>query len=129
MNKMKLTYGFLIALMIFSSCSGDDDNNDNGTDPSLIGTWTVTESKLNGNTVTSQQTVEFTSNRAKFIYSGGVTENGDYVKSGNTLTITWDEADPELETYVLDITELTDTTLKWETVISGEGTLKETLTK
>ena len=129
MKKMKLTYGFLILLTILSSCSSNDDNDDSGTDASLVGTWIVTESKLNENDVTSQQSVEFTSNRATFTYSGGVSENGDYVKSGNTLTITWDESDPGLESYVLNMTELTDSTLKWETVISGEGTLKETLTK
>jgi len=37
MKKMKLFCGILIGLMIFSSCSSDDDSNSNSN--SIIGTW------------------------------------------------------------------------------------------
>ena len=41
-------------------------------------------------------------------------------------TINWDDADAGNETYILQITELTENSLKWSTEISGEGTLTET---
>ena len=37
MKKMKLFCGILIGLMIFSSCSSDDDNNSDST--SIVGIW------------------------------------------------------------------------------------------
>jgi hypothetical protein len=37
MKKMKLFCGILIGLMIFSSCSSDDDSNSNSN--SIVGTW------------------------------------------------------------------------------------------
>ena len=126
---MKSTYKLLILAIIFISCSTSDDNNKIATEESLIGTWSTIQSKLNGNTVTSQEKVKFTSNRATFYYSDNIIEEGDYTKSGNTITITWDDSDPGLENYTLKINELTATELKWETVISGEGTLEESLEK
>jgi len=138
MKKMKLTYGLLVILAIFTSCSSDDDNNDGGTDGNLIGTWIGVSSTFNGENsgVPDNNIVKFTSdNRTEFIYEGfgnngqDISEFGDWSKSGNTLTITWNDADPGLENYVLTITELTENSLKWETTISGEGTLKETFTK
>ncbi|MCH4824682.1 hypothetical protein ML462_16040 [Gramella lutea] len=126
---MKSTYKLLILAITFISCSTSDDNNKIDTEESLIGTWSTIQSKLNGNTVTSQEKVKFTSNRATFYYSDNITEEGDYTKSGNTITITWDDSDPGLENYTLKINELTATELKWETVISGEGTLEESLEK
>jgi PBP1b-binding outer membrane lipoprotein LpoB len=39
MKKMNLLCGILIGLMIFSSCSSDDDSNSEPSSPSLVGTW------------------------------------------------------------------------------------------
>jgi hypothetical protein len=134
MKKMKLTYGFLIAIMILTSCSSDD-NNDSGNDASIVGTWTGVSSSFNGQNsgAPDNSIVKFTSdNRAEFVYEGfgnngqDISEFGDWTKSGKTLTINWDDADPGLETYILTITALTENSLKWETEIIGEGTLKET---
>lgn len=80
--------------------------------------------------------VKFTAdNRTEFVYEGfgnngeDITEYGDWSKNGSTLTITWDDADPGFENYILNITELTESSLKWETEISGEGTLTEAFIK
>ena len=137
MKRMKLTYAFLIAIMILTSCSSDD-NNDDGTDSSIIGTWTGISSSFNGQNsgIPDNNIVKFTSdNRTEFIYEGfgtngqDISEFGDWTKSGNTLTINWDDADQGLGTYTLTITELTENSLNWETEISGEGTLKESFQK
>ena len=135
MKKRNLICGILIGILTFTSCSSDDDNNDSGTDASIIGTWNGTSSTFNGNNsgVPDNNIVKFTSdNRTEFIYEGfgnngqDISEFGDWSKSGNTLTINWDDADPGNETYILQIEELTENSLKWKTEISGEGTLKET---
>jgi hypothetical protein len=134
---MKITYKTLIALLILTSCSSSDDNN-NSEEGSIIGTWIGVSSTFNGNNsgVPDNNIVKFTSNnRAEFIYEGfgsngsDITETGSWAISGTTLTITWDEADAGSETYVLTITELSSTSLSWETVITGEGTLVETFRK
>lgn len=135
MKKRNLLCGILIGILTFTSCSSDDDNNDNGTDASIIGTWNGISSTFNGNNsgVPDNNIVKFTSdNRTEFIYEGfgnngqDISEFGDWSKNGNTLTISWDDADPGNETYILQITELTENSLKWSTEISGEGTLTET---
>lgn len=137
MKKMRLTYVLLIALMILSSCS-NDDNNDNATEASIIGTWNGVSSTFNGeNTgIPDNSIVKFTSdNKTEFIYEGfgnsgeDITETGSWTLNGNTLTITWTDSDPGLETYILTINELTETSLKWETTITGEGILKETFNR
>tara|TARA_R100001369_G_scaffold10176_1_gene23164 strand:+ start:15919 stop:16326 length:408 start_codon:yes stop_codon:yes gene_type:complete len=134
---MKFTYTILIALLIFSSCSSNDDETSN-EDSSIVGTWIGVSSTFNGETsgTPDNSIVKFTSNNeTEFIYEGfgndgeDITETGSWAKSGNTLTITWDESDSGLETYVLTITEISGTTLTWETAISGEGTLSETFQK
>jgi len=135
MKKRTLIYGILIGFLTFSSCSSDDDNNDSGTDASIIGTWYGTASTFNGENygVPDNNIVKFTSdNRTEFVYEGfgnngqDISEFGDWSKNGNTLTINWDDADAGNETYILQITELTENSLKWSTAISGEGTLTET---
>lgn len=137
MKRMKLIYGFLIAIMILTSCSSDD-NNDSKNDGSIVGTWIGVSSSFNGHNsgVPDNSIVKFTSdNRTEFVYEGfgnngqDISDFGDWSKRGNTLTINWDDADPGLETYILTITELTKNSLKWETEIIGEGILKETFEK
>lgn len=134
---MKFTYKILVVLLLITSCSSSDDNN-NSEETSIIGTWTGVSSTFNGNDsgVPDSNIVKFTSNnKTEFIYEGfgsngaDVTETGSWIKNGNTLTITWNEADAGLETYVLTITQLTNSSLTWKTVISGEGTLVESFKK
>jgi len=145
MKKLNLTFVILIALMIFTSCSSSDDSNDT-SDNALVGTWYGISSTFNGNNagIPDNSIVIFTSdNRAEFVYEGfgnsgeDISEYGNWTKTGNTLTITWDDADVGLENYVLTILELNATTLKWTTDIYGtvnnqqvlEGTLTETFSK
>ena len=122
---------------MFSSCSSNDDDI-SAEDSSIIGTWNGISSTFNGESsgVPDNNIVKFTSdNKTEFTYSGfgnngeDIIETGTWAKSGNTLTVTWDESDEGLETYVLTIIEVSGTTLTWETVISGEGTLSETFQK
>ncbi len=134
MKKLNLIYGVLIGLLIFTSCSSDDSDSENGTDVSIVGTWNGVSSSFNGNNsgVPDNNIVKFMSdNRTEFIYEGfansgqDITETGSWSKSGNSLIITFDDADPGNEIYILNIIELTETNLEWETNISGEGTLVE----
>ena len=134
---MKFTYKILLAFLILTSCSSSDDNN-SSEEGSIIGTWIGVSSTFNGNDygIPDNSIVKFTSNnRTEFVYEGfgnngaDITETGSWVKNGNTLTITWDEADAGFETYVLSITELSSNSLTWKAVITGEGTLIETFQK
>ncbi|WP_037319437.1 lipocalin family protein [Salegentibacter sp. Hel_I_6] len=123
---MKKIYTLILATFLITACTKDDNKED---ESSIVGSWTMQESKLNGDPVSSQNIVKFTSDsKTEFIYND-LTETGTWNKSNNTLTISWDDADEGLGTYVLEIQELTDTTLKWETEIEGEGTLRETFTR
>ena len=134
---MKFTYKILIALLILSSCSNNDDSV-SAEEGSLIGTWIGISSTFNGNNygIPDNSIVKFTSNnRTEFVYEGfgnngeDISELGTWAKSGNTLTIEWDGADSGLGIYVLTIKELSSNSLTWETVIAGEGTLIETFKK
>ena len=136
--KTKITYVLLILLTFVSACSSDDDNNNNESDSTLVGTWIGVSSTFNGQNsgVPDNSIVKFTAdNRTEFVYEGfgnngeDITEYGDWSKNGSTLTITWEDADPGFENYILNITELTESSLKWETEISGEGTLTEAFVK
>ena len=133
MKKLNLLYSLLIGLLIFSSCSNNDDNE---TELSVIGGWTVSESKLNGEIVTNQSVIRLLTadNRTEFRYlidiDGNLElriEQGNWSKNGNTLTIDFDNVD--IKTNIYTITELTNSSMKWESELSGEGTLKEILTR
>ena len=134
---MKYIYNIFIALLLLSSCSNSDDGISSG-EGSIIGTWHGVSSTFNDNNIgiPDNNIVKFTSNnRTEFVYEGfgnngeDISELGTWAKSGNTLTIEWDGADSGLGIYVLTITELSSTTLTWQTVLSGEGTLVETFKK
>jgi len=134
---MKFIYKTLIVLLLITSCSSNDDNS-NSEETLIIGTWTGVSSTFNGNDsgVPDNNIVKFTpNNKTEFVYEGfgsngtDITETGSWIKNGNTLTITWDDADTGNETYVLTITELTDSSLTWKTTIAGEGELIETFEK
>ncbi|MDO7171478.1 lipocalin family protein [Mariniflexile sp. AS56] len=131
MKKYNLLPILLIGLLIFSSCSSTDEN-----ELSVVGGWTVSESKLNGEDVTNQSVIRLLSaeNKTEFRYLvyNGVDielkiELGNWSKNGNTLTIDFDDANYETKIYT--ITEITSSSMKWESEISGEGTLKEILTR
>ncbi|MFV5699641.1 lipocalin family protein [Flavobacterium sp. ZT3R17] len=126
----------LISIVILTACSTDENINAETESADLIGSWNVTSSKLNSNTVTSYNKITFTSNnRATFLYKGAgnngqdITDTCSWTIKGDVLTITWDSADAGLEVYKLNVIEFTATKLKWSTVISGEGTLIEELAK
>lgn len=133
MKKINLLLTIILGITIFSCSSDDNDANENNSN--LIGTWYGISSTLNGNNsgIPDNSTLKFTSdNRVEFIYGGfgnngeDISEFGNWTENGNTLTITWDNSDPNLENYVLEILELNESTLKWQTEITGEGTLIET---
>lgn len=134
---MKFTYKILFVFLIIMSCSSNDDAT-TSEEATIIGTWTGVSSTLNGDDrgVPSNSIVMFTvNNRTEFIYEGygnngeDVSEKGKWKMSDNKLTITWDEADAGSGTYILNITELSNSTLTWKTPISGEGSLIETFKK
>ena len=136
MKKINLLLTIILGITILS-CSSDD-SDDNETNSNLIGTWYGISSIFNGNNsgIPDNNIVKFTSdNRVEFIYEGfgnngeDISEFGDWTENGSTLTITWDDSDPGLENYVLKILELNESTLKWQTEITNEGTLIETFRK
>lgn len=133
MKKLNLLLLVILGTTFFSCSSSDSDEN--GNISKIIGTWYGISSTFNGNNsgVPDNSIVIFTSNnRVEFIYEGfgnngeDISEYGNWSIIGNTLTITWDDSDPTLENYVLEIVELNQSTLKWQTEIAGGGTLIET---
>lgn len=132
---MKNFFILFSMFIILSSCSSDDNTTTSGN---LIGTWIGVSSTFNGinSGVPDNSIVKFSANnRVEFVYEGfgnngqDISELGNWSKSGNTLTIEWDDADQGLGIYVLTITELSQTTLSWKTTIQNEGELRETFTK
>jgi len=104
--------GLIIGVMAMVSCSNENDNN--SVEP-LIGTWKGTTSSFAGMELSPQKFVKFSSNgRTEFISTVSENQNisryGDWTKNGDTLTITWDEGNP----YILQILELSQTSLKWK---------------
>ncbi|GEM_PF-1393970 len=127
---------FILISGILFSCSSDDDNGteNNG---SIIGTWNGVSSTYNGQNagIPDNNIVIFNSNnRVEFIYEGfgnngqDISEEGSWTLNGTNLRIQWDDADPGLEIYNLQILELTNSTLKWSTQVDGK-TLTETFSK
>jgi hypothetical protein len=110
------------------SCSKDDNNNAQNADL-IIGKWNGVSSTFNGTNsgVPDNTPITFTSdNRVSFTYLGqgnngqDFNENGTWQKTGNTLKITWDSADPGLEVATFTITELTSSSLKWQSTVDGK---------
>ena len=127
----------LFAFVTFSlfSCSSSDDNNSSIDTTQLVGTWLLESAKLDGDEVGSSDEANFTSNGRVFYtyYNFGtngqdITENADYTLNGNTITVTYDDADPGNETDTFQILELTSSKLKLKSTDS-EGTLIEIYTK
>ena len=135
MKKIKTQFSILILITtILFSCSSDDENGSNGQ---IVGTWNGVSSTYNGQNggIPDNNIVIFSSNnRVEFIYEGfgnngeDISELGSWTLNGNNLRIEWDDSDPGLEIYNLQIIELTNSTLKWSTIVDG-GTLIETFNK
>lgn len=132
---MKNFFVLFSMFIILSSCSSDDNTTTSGN---LIGTWIGVSSTFNGinSGVPDNNIVKFSANnRVEFVYEGfgnngeDISDLGNWSKSGNTLTIEWDDADQGLGIFVLTITELSQTTLLWKTTIQNEGELRETFTR
>ena len=130
---MKLFCGILIGLMIFSSCSSDDDSNSDNTSTSIIGKWKLTAENIGGQSQSlsdceKEQTMEF--------YSDGTVENYyvdndpcdfstitfDYTKNSNQLIFSIDGEGINGRTYVLTSTieVLNDTTLRYKFISDNE---------
>jgi len=133
MKKHNLLFTLLIGFLIFSSCSNSDDNE---TELSVIGGWTVDESMLNGEIFTNVGVIRLLTadNRTEFRYLDDIggnldlrIEQGDWIMNGDVLTINFDN--PDFEPKVYTVTDLQSSSMKWESEITGEGTLKEILTR
>ncbi len=141
MKKIKASLLLVLMVTLLTSCSNSDDNSsseETNFNGSLIGTWLGETSSLNGQSLgkPDNDIITFKSdNTVEFKYTGfgvngqDISEFGKWTYVGKTLTITWNDADPANKTYVLTLTELSSKNLKWETVIKGEGTLKESFIK
>lgn len=130
---MKKTLFFIILFTLtltLSSCSKDEVSEDS-LSAKLIGTWIGKASSLNNVSqgVPDNNILKFSQNRTEFIYEKfgnngeDISEFGDWSLSGNTLTISWDESDPGLETLILEILILNDANLKWKEVLSPNDSI------
>lgn len=122
MSKIK----FIAILFLIASCSSESETSIQ-SEPTILGSWVGVESFLNGESMgePNNDRVEFFSDNTVEFYYDEHTEYGDYSLKNNILTITWESAETGLETYILEINELTENTLRWETEIEGEGNLVE----
>lgn len=134
---MKQFFFSAFVAVFLSACSGDY-NASTGQNNSIIGTWKLEASSLNDQDFTLsncqlQNTVEFIENgRVEFTYylesnncHFDAVETGSWIKNSNDVKITWNESDARIKVYFLDITGLSESTLKWKTTITGEEELKE----
>ncbi len=125
MKKIKLFCGILIGLMIFSSCSSDDDNS-NPEPPSLIGIWkqvneidycsTGSQETINSSTCEQNGRFNFNSNGTYNVTSYELEgndcnlvseENGTWEINNGSLIITNQDGSIEFTTF-----ELTENTFK-----------------
>lgn len=144
-NYHTMKHLFYSALIAFTLLSCSDNDSSNTTDSqSIVGAWQLETTSLDNEVFDLtpcelHNTVNFTdAGRVTFSYYYGnndndchtdAVESGNYVKNGNSVTITWDESDEGLEVYHLSINELSDSTLKWHADPSEEGILRETYSK
>lgn len=132
MKTVNLLAGLLLVLFTMASCSGDDENSNNGNPNNdsknnlIVGVWSEYRYKLSGNeewiTVIDPITVEFQSNGTLIgSYNGTVEETGTWSISGNTLIENWED-----ETINSEILILNETTLQLkETLEDGEWGIYE----
>src|SRR5690554_5051433 len=133
MKKMNLFYGILIGLLIFSSCSNDDDSNSNDTSSSIVGKWKLIAENYGGQ---SQDLTDCEKEQTMEFFSNGTAENY-YVDNGpcnfSTITIDYSKNDNQLifniegegangGAYVLTSTieVLNESTLKYKFISDNE---------
>jgi hypothetical protein len=91
MKKMKLFCGILIGLLIFSSCSNNDDSNSNST--SIVGTWKPIK-EVDVCSTGSEEAYDFDSceqtSRLIFNDNGSFSENSYYL-SGNDCVLDYED--------------------------------------
>ena len=118
------------------SCSKNDETKSD--ENSIIGIWYGISSTLDGSNsgIPDNNIIEFTlENRVKFTYENfgnndqDIIEFGSWDKNNDNVNITWDNHNSGLVNYNLQILELTDSKLKWETELSSQNTLKETFNR
>jgi len=132
MNKLITYLVILIGFSSFISCSNDDDPK-----ISLVGTWKVHRTVLDGAVVISQVSkIEFTeNNKVTFFYIDFPTieapesKIADWIKNGDVLTIYWTETDSNSESTTYEIIELTESTLYWKIENTNNSELNQTLIK
>jgi hypothetical protein len=133
MKKLNLFIGLLICLIVFSSCSSDDDENN--TNGSILGEWTlVSETSPEGNEEPMSEcklmtTLTFNSDGSLEVYFvegenpcvfDTKTIEYEYSKNEKELTIIIDETDTNKYTVQNRIKTLTETTLEFEEIWSSE---------
>jgi hypothetical protein len=135
MKKLIYLVTFVMTTTILSCSKNDETNRDEN---SIIGIWYGISSTLDGNNsgVPNNNIIEFTpDNRVKFTYENfgnngqDIIEFGSWDKNDNNINITWDNHNSGFDNYNLQIIELTDSKLKWETELSGQNILKETFNR
>lgn len=152
MKKISSVFTFLIGLLILSSCSSDDDSNDNDTKDDfntlIIGDWEYVSILVNGANLgfsdPCQEEFEYQVYTANGVYNQTEYEdlNGDCVESSPTvgswsisgekltLNITAFGGTPANSTGVLTIVSLTKNTLSFKTNEvdeDGDGKLDEVI--
>lgn len=130
----RLLYFFGVIALLLVSCSTDDDAN---TQATLLGKWylkggTIADGTFinyNNDCLTERDFQEFFSN-GELVFNGHNgscelhnLETSNWVKSGNTLTVSNTNFDPMIYTYVYTIEKLdaTELIIK-QTVTEPEGT-------
>lgn len=112
----------VITLFMLSSCNNDDDN---GSSTSIIGTWKMVSATVNGIDDTDEcdllSTVSFTDTQITTVdYYGNNCDSfdsntGNYSVNNSTLTLTYSD-----ETFVVQIETLNATTLAIKEVMGNQ---------
>jgi hypothetical protein len=121
---MKTNFLVLIAILLFASCTSDDDNNSNEIESQLLGKWLFENPE---NTPTTNNYFTFTSsgNVTYSYWDGGqganyLSETGTFSFNGDVMTMTFPE-DVTL-TFVQEVVYINDNVVEFrETGVSGEN--------
>lgn len=105
-----LSFMLIAALLVFSSCSKDDDGAPALDFDLLVGTWDITESEVSmgGQSQKSDEegSYQFNADKTFILNEYGYEDEGTYTTSGRTISLTIDE-----ETTIYEVHELTDNKL------------------